>query len=418
MRLRTGRGWGRRGVVMLAAGLAAGVAAVAPGVAGAAAPTGAGSIAAGGAHACALATGQTVKCWGLDNAGQLGNGASGNGLIAKKPVSVVGLKGVSAVAAGDDHSCALLKVLGNVECWGLNNAGQLGNGTRKNSSKPVFVQAVGGGGAIRGVIAIAAAGNHTCALRSAAAGVVVCWGQNNAGVLGNGSATRLQALIPESVNGLTRVTAISTSANDTCALLKGGSLKCWGFNEYGELGPGTYGPNSCDGGEFSFGCSTTPMTVKGISNVIAVSVRPHSTCAAVKNGRLICWGQNVSPNSVVAKGFVTLKGVAGVTALASPGDVVIHGDDEFSCALLSSQDVKCWGANNHGQLGNGSTVSSAVPTYIATKPAFASAISAGGDFACARVSLGPVLCWGDNGYGQLGNGGAPSHNRPVFVAGL
>jgi alpha-tubulin suppressor-like RCC1 family protein len=405
-------------MVMLATALAAGLLAVASDAAGAGVPTGPGSVAAGGAHACALAAGQTVKCWGLNNAGQLGNGSSGNGLIAKKPVSVIGLKGVSAVAAGDSHSCALLKFQGTVECWGLNNAGQLGNGTRKNSTKPVGVLAVGGKGRLSGVIAIAAAGSHTCALRSADVGIVECWGQNSAGVLGNGSGTRLQSLVPESVNGLTRVIAISTSSDDTCALLKGGTLKCWGFNQYGELGPGmTYGPNSCDTGDVSFGCSTTPMTVKGITNVIAVSVRPHSTCAVVKNGRVICWGENISPHSVVAKGFVTMNGVAGATAISGPGDVAVFGADEYACALLASKAVKCWGSNQRGQLGNGSTTDSTVPTTVATK-SFGSAISAGADFACARMTLGPVVCWGDNGYGQLGNGGSPSHNVPVFVSGL
>jgi len=270
---------------------------------------------------------------------------------------------------------------------------------------------------LRGVIAIAAAGNHTCAWRSADVGIVACWGQNNGGVLGNGSATRLQSLVPESVNGLTRVTAISTSSDDTCALLKGGTLKCWGFNEYGELGPGTYGPDSCDTGDVSFGCSTTPMTVKGITNVIAVSVRPHSTCAVVKNGRVICWGENISPHSVQAKGFVTMNGIAGATAITGPGDIAVYGTDEYACALLSTRAVRCWGANGRGQLGNGSAIDSTAPTTVATK-SFGSAISAGADFACARMTLGPVLCWGDNGYGQLGNGGLPSHNVPVFVSGL
>ena len=95
-------------VVTLATTLAAGFLAVVPDAAGAAVPTGPGSVAAGGAHACALAAGQTVKCWGLNNSGQLGNGKSGNGLISKTPVSVVGLKSAIAVTAGDSHSCALL----------------------------------------------------------------------------------------------------------------------------------------------------------------------------------------------------------------------------------------------------------------------------------------------------------------------
>ena len=402
---------------MLASVLAAGFMAVVPGAAGAAVPTGPGSVAAGGAHACALAAGQTVKCWGLDNAGQLGNGKSGNGLVSKTPVSVVGLKGVSAVTAGDSHTCALLKFDGSVECWGQNDSGQLGNGTRTNSSKPVIVKAVGGKGTLRGVIAIAAAGSHTCAVRSADVGIVACWGLNVGGVLGNGSTKFQRNTTPQSVPGLTRVVAISTSTEDTCALLKGGTLKCWGFNEYGELGPNTTGPGSCDTGEFTHACSPIPITVKGISNVISVSVGPHSTCAAVKNGRVICWGLNISPHSAQSTGFVTMSGLAGVTAVASPGDVEIFGSDVFSCALLSTRAVKCWGDNTRGQLGNGSKTSAKLPTTVSTKP-FANTITAGAAFACMRLTLLPVLCWGDNGYGQLGNNGANSHNVPVFVTGL
>ena len=84
---------------------------------------------------------------------------------------------------------------------------------------------------------------------------------------------------------------------------------------------------------------------------------------------------------------------------------------------MSTKAVKCWGDNTRGQLGNGSLISSKVPTTVSTKP-FASTISAGADFACMRLTLLPVLCWGDNGYGQLGNGGVRSHNVPVFVTGL
>jgi alpha-tubulin suppressor-like RCC1 family protein len=403
---------------MAAAVLSAGFLAIAPDAAGAVPLTGPGSVAAGGAHACAVVDGGRVKCWGSNNAGQLGNGRSGGGLIATTPVTVVGVKGAIAVAAGGSHSCALLQTGGKVVCWGQNNSGQLGNGTRIDSNKPVAVSGVGGTGALNGVIAIVAAQNHTCALLAAAAGSVKCWGQNTSGVLGNGSDSGLASLDPESVNGLTRVVAISTSTNDTCAVLKGGSLKCWGFNQYGELGPGTYGPDSCDVGDATFGCSTSAVTVKGVKDVLGVSVRPHSTCVVAAKGRVICWGQNISPHSVVAKDFVAMKGVTGAIAVSGPGDVVLHGDEEFGCAMLITRTAKCWGSNDHGQLGNGTKKSTTAPVSVSGLKR-ATAISAGADFACAPVVLPKaVLCWGDNGSGQLGNGGAPSHEIAVSVVGL
>ena len=418
MQIRVDRAWARAVAVLSAAGLSAAFLAVVPDAAAAVPVTGPGSVAAGGAHACAVVDDGRVKCWGLNNSGQLGNGHSGNGLVAKRPVAVVGVKGATAVAAGGAHSCALLKAGGKVVCWGSNSQGQLGNGTRVDSSKPVPVIGVGGTGTLTGVIAIAAAQNHTCALLAAAAGSVKCWGQNTNGVLGNGSDSGLAALDPESVNGLTRVVAISTSTNDTCAALKGGSLKCWGFNQYGELGPGTYGPDSCEVGDTAFGCSTTPVTVQGVKGVLGVSVRPHSTCVVAVKGRIICWGLNISPHSVEAKDFVTLTGVTGAVAVSGPGDVVLYGDEEFACAMLITRTAKCWGSNDHGQLGNGTKKSTNAPTSVSGLKR-ATAISAGADFACAPVVLPKaVLCWGDNGYGQLGNGGVPGNGVAVSVLGL
>jgi alpha-tubulin suppressor-like RCC1 family protein len=198
-------------------------------------------------------------------------------------------------------------------------------------------------------------------LLSAGAGTVKCWGQNSTGVLGNGSLNFQRATTPQSVAGLTKVTAISTSNEDTCAVLKGGTVKCWGFSQYGELGPGTSGPDDCPFGDVSFGCSATPVTVNGITNVVAVSVRDHSSCAVVKNTNVICWGQDISPKS-----FVTVSGLSGVRAIASPADASYYGDGNFSCALLSDPNrrVKCWGFNNQGQLGNGTTKSSNVPAFV------------------------------------------------------
>ena len=403
------RRWCARGAPAVLAGvLLVGMVGVAPAGTAVPVPSGPGTVAGGEYHACAVAAGGTVKCWGLDNSGQAGDGGPADSFsMHTKPVAVIGLSGVTAVANGDSHSCALLKV-GTVKCWGLNDAGQLGNGTRANSSKPVSVKGVHGSGLLTGVITLAAAQGHTCALLAAGAGTVKCWGRNLGGVLGNGSATGLSALTPESVTGLTRVNSISTSVSDTCAVLKGGSVKCWGFNQYGELGPGTSGPDSCSTGEFDHGCSTTPVTVKGISNVIAVSVRNHSSCAVVKNGRAVCWGDS-------KKTFSTVPGVSGATAITSSADSVSYGD--YSCVLTVDKTVKCWGYNHEGQLGNGTNKNSNVATAVVGLSGV-SAVSAGVTFACARMVAGAAVCWGANSYGQLGNGGGPSKMKPVKVIGL
>lgn len=356
------------------------------------------TLAAGEDHACAVVAGGTVKCWGLNNNGQVGNGSNAVGVVSR-PVRVIGLGGVATVAAGDNHSCALLKV-GTVKCWGLNDAGELGDGTTTNAAVPVDVKAVGGRGLLGGVTAIAAGQDHSCALLRA--GTVVCWGQNQYGVLGNG--TSKDATTPVTVTGLTHVSAISTGNQDSCALTEVGTVKCWGYNDDGELGDGiTNGPQSCAFGDFDASCSTTPVTVKSVKSAAAVSVRSNSVCALLTIGTVTCWG--VTPTSV--------SGLSGATAISSGG--APYG--QYTCVLLKTGTAKCWGYNQDGELGNGTQNSTTVPVSVA-RLTHATTIAAGGDFTCARLADGHTECWGSNGYGQLGNGPGPNRLEPVQVIGL
>jgi len=192
--------------------------------------TGLGS-AHGAAHACAIRSDGTVWCWGNNDGGQLGDAmASGN--LSSTPVRALGVANATAVAAGFEHTCALLSG-GTVVCWGGNDSGQLGNGTL---SAPVFTPATVSG--LTGVRAIAAALSTTCALLSN--GSVKCWGSNANGQLGDGT-TNPSSSVPVSASGLSGVTVLSVSNGHACALLPDGTARCWGANSAGQLGNGEAG---------------------------------------------------------------------------------------------------------------------------------------------------------------------------------
>ena len=188
------------------------------------------AISAGGAHNCALTSGGEVYCWGYNFYGQLGNGGTTH---SSTPVAVTTLTnfGVIAISAGASHTCALTSA-GEVNCWGYNFYGQLGNGGTTNSSSPVVVTIL----ANRGVAEISAGGAHSCARTSA--GEVQCWGYNVYGQLGNGGTT--DSPTPVAVTGLASgVAAISAGVYHSCARTSAGRLQCWGFNNAGQLGDNT-----------------------------------------------------------------------------------------------------------------------------------------------------------------------------------
>jgi alpha-tubulin suppressor-like RCC1 family protein len=214
--------------------------------------SGVAAIAAGLAHTCGLLSTGTVLCWGANANGELGDGKT---VDSDVPAPVTGLSGPAiAIAAGDAHTCALIKG-GAVECWGWNIEGQLGNGGT-DSATPVAVAG------IHTATAISAGGNDTCALLRR--GSVLCWGANLDGQLGNGGTS--DSFTPVEVSGLGNgAAAISTGLSHSCALLMGGSTTCWGSNAHGELGDGTTT------------ASSTPVDVTGLglspdgSGTIAVS---------------------------------------------------------------------------------------------------------------------------------------------------
>ena len=334
------------------------------------------------AGGCALTSGGGVKCWGYNESGRLGNGTTTGPdscfpfgpadppvPCSTTPVDVTGLgSGVSAIAAG---GCALTTA-GGVKCWGDNSFGQLGNGTTTNSSTPVDVS-----GLSSGVTAIVVSVGHACALT--AGGGVKCWGDNESGQLGNGTTTgpdQCPGLIgpkcsatPVDVSGLSSgVTSISAGGSDTCALTASGGAKCWGDNSYGAVGNGTTTGPGCFGT-----CVTTPVDVSGLSSgVTSISAGGYHTCALTAGGGAKCWGYNLSGE--LGNGTTggadpdicfgaCIPAPVDVSGLAS-GLTAISAGGFDTCALTSGGTVKCWGDNDSGQLGNGTTGSSSTPVDV------------------------------------------------------
>jgi len=403
------------------------------------------AISTSGLHVCALNGGGGVQCWGKNNYGQLGNGGTTN---SSTPVAVTGLaSGVTAISVGEFHSCALTSA-GRVQCWGYNGQGALGNGGNTSSSTPVAVS-----GLASGVTAISAGEFHSCALTSA--GGVQCWGHNDSGQLGNGGNT--DSLIPVAVTGLASgVAAISAGSYHSCALTSSGGMQCWGFNDFGQLGNGgtttsrtpvavsglasgvaaisagfrrscaltSGGGVQCWGANY-FGqlgnggttTSPTPVAVSGLASGVAViSAGQLHSCALTSAGGVQCWGNNAS-GQLGNGGTTTSPTPIAVSGLAS-GVVAISAGQAHSCALTSGGGVQCWGNNASGQLGNGGTTDSSTAVPVTTLASGVAAISAGQFHSCALTSAGGVRCWGNNASGQLGNGGTTTSPTPVAVTGL
>ncbi|MBB6562173.1 alpha-tubulin suppressor-like RCC1 family protein [Acidovorax soli] len=356
--------------------------------------SGVAAIAAGAQHTCALTTAGGVQCWGWNADGQLGDGSAIN---RTTPQPVTGLaSGVAAIVVGADHTCALTTA-GAVQCWGKNANGQLGDGSTTNKTTPQPVP-----GLASGVAAIAAGIQHTCALTTA--GAVQCWGGNADGQLGDGSTTNKTT--PQPVTGLASgVAAIATGTYHTCALTTAGAMQCWGKNAYGRLGDGSTTNKS------------TPQPVTGLaSGVAAIAAGGDHTCALTTAGAAQCWGYNFYGQ--LGDGSTTDKATPqAVTGLASGVAAIVAGDSH-TCALTTAGAVRCWGYNDDGELGDGSTTQKSTPQPVAVLAGGVAATAPGIGHSCALTTAGGVQCWGSNAQGQLGDGSTTSKTTPQPVPGL
>lgn len=393
-------------------------------------------VVAGGWHACARLNNGSVKCWGRNDRGQLGQGDTlRRGNMANQMghnLNMVDLgtdKMAKALAAGADHTCSLLND-GNLKCWGSNEYGQLGQGNTTNRGDMPkqmgdFLPVIDlGKDKLTGAIALATSFYHTCALLNNNS--VKCWGANAAGQLGQGN-TMNRGDMPNQMGSFlleidlgpgNTATALASIFDHTCVLLNEGSVKCWGANVFGQLGQGDTmfrGTMPNQMGDFLL-----PVNLGMGKKATALATGNSFTCVLLNDGSVKCWGANgfgqLGQGNITNLGDMmgqmgdnlpTVDLGTGKTATALAAGV------GHVCALLSDGQIKCWGLNDYGQLGLerntnigdlATQMGDALPVVNLGTGKTATALAAGGYFTCALLNDSSVKCWGAGESGQLGQG--------------
>ncbi len=464
-------------------------------------------FARGAYHTCALLDGGAVKCWGANGGGALGLGdrahrSAGGELGDALPAVALGTgRFATEITAGAGFTCVILDD-GSVKCWGSNSLGQLGQGDTANRGDdpgemgdalpPINL------GTGRTAKSLASGVAHTCAILDDDS--LKCWGFNSFGVLGLGDGFgrgdapgEMGDALPTVSLGTGRTAqTIGLGAYQTCAILDDGNLKCWGYNAWGQLGQGDTA-NRADGpGEM--GDNLLPVNLGTGRRAVALGSGGHHTCALLDDSTVKCWGSNATGllglgdtnhrgdapgemgdalqrvllgtgrtvrrltatylNTCAELDDGTVKcwgGSANATLGIGPSDT--RGDDasdmgdnlpafmlgsgrsiasfgsgfgyHFACALLDDARLKCWGANSYGQLGiDGSSNVGDEPADMGTALEYASlgagatvtSVGAGSHHTCALLADGRVKCWGANRFGTLGYGDEMRRDgRPSYM---
>lgn len=269
------------------------------------------------------------------------------------------------------------------------------------------------------VVALAGGGAHTCAITSEAG--LLCWGANDAGQLGDETADLCGGVpcstIPRAVVPLAGdVVDVAAGGRHTCAITTSDAVRCWGSNAAGQLGAAA--ADSCGTAPFEFACSTTPLAVQGLAGeAVAIGAGDFHTCALLADGGVRCWGEN--ENGQLGDG--TTADRAAPVAVAGLGPAVAIAVGGFhTCAITEDGTVWCWGKGEEGQLGGDYECGQVCPTPLAVAGLDGIVeLAAAGLHTCARTAAGAVLCWGFNFDGQVGDGSEENvRTEPTPVTGL
>ena len=364
-------------------------------------------------NTCAIRDDGDLYCWGRNGNGQLGIGSMGSSTWKTRPTRTnsLGSDAVS-VSMGEQHTCAVLDT-GVLKCWGRNNHGQVGAGPGGDEDTPQTIN-VGSG---RTVTSVYLGYHHTCAILDDQS--VKCWGRNQDGELGVGSTTS-SFNTPQSIASLgTNRYAVSLALGQgfTCALLDDGSIKCWGQDNLGQRG---------DGGGYGSDIRSPPSSAISLPTgrtAKQISAGEFHVCALLDDDSVVCWGNNAEGQ--LGDGTTSHRTAPVNVSSFGSGHTVsyVSAGYDHVCALLTDGGVRCWGSNNNGQLGDGSSTDRSTPPSSDVNLGSgytAIGISSGGGHTCAMLHDGDMKCWGARGSGQVGDNSALGSNdvlSPVFVQG-
>ncbi|MEZ4586987.1 MAG: hypothetical protein R2909_11340 [Gemmatimonadales bacterium] len=357
-------------------------------------------LAAGRDFTCFLDWGGHVYCAGLNDQGQLGDGTTTNRAFPEPTAGPPPSPALQFVhlSAGGAHACGTTTLLVTY-CWGSNSHGQLGIGT--NGGNQLVPSAVAGGAEL---VWISTGARHSCGTTTPPV-QAYCWGDNTFGQLGDGHQSETESAPVQVAGGLDFV-FVAAGVDHSCATVNDGSIYCWGRNDHGQLGDGTTADRALP-----------TRVVSGGVLFSLLAVGDGYTCALTSGGEGYCWGRNeagqLGDGTTTERTTPTLIVTPGIPA-GQPAISGISAGSGFTCGLFIDQTVRCWGLNTDGQLGNGATgAGSLSPTMIAGGLNPFSAF-VGGRHACAIDQATPY-CWGANGSGALGRGTTTSSPSPARV---
>jgi alpha-tubulin suppressor-like RCC1 family protein len=336
------------------------------------------SVSAGATHTCALTTGGEAYCWGDNQEGELGTGSR---VDATVPTAVIGGIRFLTIDAAVEFTCGLATT-GEAYCWGRNDSHTLGNAAMRRSLAPVLVS---GGLLFR---AVAAGADHVCGL--AVDGAAFCWGANDAGQLGTGDT--LPSPLPLPVAGTLRFVSITAGDEHTCAIAVDSLAYCWGSNSRGQLGIN----------ERHGRLAPTPVAYHRHWSLLSGGARHTCGITAGDHPAAYCWGDNFH-GQTAERDFGTHWAPTLVTTRY--GLIGLTAGRWHTCFVWknAAASVTCVGADYDGQLGQ-----NVFASYVQA--------SAGDAHTCAVRNDGAIYCWGRNAAGQLGDGTHFSELRPVRIA--